>query len=470
MPVDQFNVKKLYPDSVHNPMTWAAGATTDPRFVLSGTLSGVTKNGDVYTFSGNSAARLNIMTTVGYVPSDIVTNHDQIKARGYMQNPKDWRDIEMTAYVKITASTDDQMVMYARGGKHTGDGSCEGFAYKQDLYFSGGTRFAKEQWHVSYEFTPEKPFMGSIEGKWVGMKAVFFNVKDRDAVQLELWVDKNADGNWEKANTFVDAGGFGSEGGLCGTKADAIGTWGGPIAAYRWDSVDTIDMKWMSVREINPYGEFTDGGSNPGGGTGSGGTGETGSGGGTGTGGETGGTGGGGGGTNVDPGGVVCTSSNFSTRIMNTAVGGNVAGDCTKNLYKLTGRTENFTDSGYKTRHYASGKPDDVTREWNTRNGVPFADYEFTVYITIQEQDHDDTISMKMYGPNHDDGIGAWYILDLTFNSGQFIGGHEQPHPTTTTDVNGSSFGSIMNKEIGFKTVIWKVGTGAQVVGWIDYR
>src|SRR5580765_736053 len=125
MPVDQFNVKKIYPDSLRNPMAWTAGATTDPRFVLSGTLSGVTKNGDVYTFSGNSAARLNIMTTVGYVPSDIGTNHDQIKARGYMQNPKDWRDIEMTAYVKLTAGADDQFVMYARGGKHTGDGSCE---------------------------------------------------------------------------------------------------------------------------------------------------------------------------------------------------------------------------------------------------------------------------------------------------------------------------------------------------------
>ena len=35
-------------------------------------------------------------------------------------------------------------------------------------------------------------------------------------------------------------------------------------------------------------------------------------------------------------------------------------------------------------------------------------------------------------------------------------------------DVNGSSFGSIMNKEVGVKAVIWKVGTGAQVVGWID--
>ena len=80
------------------------------------------------------------------------------------------------------------------------------------------------------------------------------------------------------------------------------------------------------MREMNPYGEFTEGGSNPGGGTGTGGTGETGSGGGGGTGGETGGGGGGG----VDPGGVICTASSFSPKIMNIAVGGNVAGDCTK--------------------------------------------------------------------------------------------------------------------------------------------
>ena len=30
---------------------------------------------------------------------------------------------------------------------------CEGVAYKADLGYDGRTRFAKEQWHVSYDFT-----------------------------------------------------------------------------------------------------------------------------------------------------------------------------------------------------------------------------------------------------------------------------------------------------------------------------
>ena len=51
------------------------------------------------------------------------------------------------------------------------------------------------------------------------------------------------------------------------------------------------------------------------------------------------------------------------------------AGDVNKTLYKLTGRTQAVTIEGYKTRHYASGKPDDVTREANTANGCPFANY-----------------------------------------------------------------------------------------------
>ena len=50
--------------------------------------------------------------------------------------------------------------MYARGGRHIGfglaQGGCEGTSYHGDWAYEGGTRFAKEQWHVSYAFTPYK--------------------------------------------------------------------------------------------------------------------------------------------------------------------------------------------------------------------------------------------------------------------------------------------------------------------------
>jgi hypothetical protein len=29
-------------------------------------------------------------------------------------------------------------------------------------------------------------------------------------------------------------------------------TWGGPIATFRWDNANNVDIKWFSVREIKP--------------------------------------------------------------------------------------------------------------------------------------------------------------------------------------------------------------------------
>ena len=450
----------IYPTSVSNPMEWYMSTPSDPRCQLSGSLDSATVAGDVWTFEGNDAARFNIFTTDGYNASLINLNHPQIAARGYMMSPKDWKNLEMTCYFKLTASADDQMVMYARGGKH-GDRPCEGFAYKADLYFSGQVRVAKEQWHVSYEFSDTKDFTGSVEGRWVGMKSIFYNQKVSDTltqVVMELYVDVNADNNWQLAMKFIDKGGFGSEGGECGGAPDQIGTWGGPVAAYRWDSVDTFQMKWASVREINVGGEFNEGGSAPDVGHGSGGTGDTGVG-----------------------GGVACycppptpvivdPNDNVPQTPVDTGGGNTANGACLQTLYETTGRTEKLTEEPFKTRHYASGKPDDITKEVNSALGCPFDSYELTLYVTVDDTDHDDNISVKCYGPQHDDGIGKWYITDLSFDAGLWSQTHEEPHPTTPKpNTFGTRIGSIVGKEIGMKVVIWKKGSGAHMEGWADY-
>ena len=133
-------------------------------------------------------------------------------------------------------------------------------------------------------------------------------------------------------------------------------------------------------------------------------------------------------------------------------------------IYKTTGRTMSARQEGPKTRNYASGKPSDTTTEWNVDN-CPFSAYEFDADVTISKIDHDDTVSMKMYGPQHRDGQGAWYINDITFKSGSFKGGWEKPHPNTTTGcAGGGSIGSIVGKTIHLKSVIWPLaGGGAHV-------
>jgi hypothetical protein len=53
-----------------------------------------------------------------------------------MQSPNDWKNVEMTGYVRYEEGKDNQnFAWYARGGKHTDSEDCEGSAYKGQLFF-----------------------------------------------------------------------------------------------------------------------------------------------------------------------------------------------------------------------------------------------------------------------------------------------------------------------------------------------
>ncbi len=126
----------------------------------------------------------------------------------------------MTGYVKLISSDfDDQFNWYNCGGRHTDTAPCEGTAYKSDViyYFSGQTRFNKEQWHRGgYAFTsPKTVSNSSVEDKWVGLKYIAYNFQQqgKTAVRLQSWIDQNNDGNWIKINEFVDSGRWGNQGG-----------------------------------------------------------------------------------------------------------------------------------------------------------------------------------------------------------------------------------------------------------------
>ena len=87
------------------------------------------------------------------------------------------------------------------------------------------------------------------------MKYIVYNFQQPDgttAVRLQSWFDANADGKWIKINEFVDSGGWGDQGSICGGAPDQLITWGGPIATFRWDNATHVDFKNFSVREIEP--------------------------------------------------------------------------------------------------------------------------------------------------------------------------------------------------------------------------
>ena len=120
----------------------------------------LTKNSDGSFKVTSDQVRYGVFTTSGYNPNDVELDHGVLAERGYMQSENDWKDVEITGYVKINSGhSGENFAWYARGGRHTGSGypeGCEGSSIKADLDYDGRTRFAKEQWHVSYVFTDHK--------------------------------------------------------------------------------------------------------------------------------------------------------------------------------------------------------------------------------------------------------------------------------------------------------------------------
>jgi len=267
--VDPFGIREIYPTKAGgeqwfmnmNDITQHLRASFERHPTL-------TRNPDGSWKVSSTEIRFNVYTSSGYHHELISTlNQQQLAAKGYIQSPNDWKDVEITGYLKLNKQGGDvrghsgalvggHYTFYARGGIHTGfgapDGGCEGTSYHADWAYDGGTRFAKEQWHVSYVFTPYMSSTDSIIGKWVGFKMIMYNIQQNGttAVKMEIWVDPNDDGNWINVNNFVDSGGWGKDGVECGGAPDQIISWGGPIVTYRWDNSPDVDIKDFSVREI----------------------------------------------------------------------------------------------------------------------------------------------------------------------------------------------------------------------------
>ena len=255
---DQFGIIKLYPTK-NNGEEWYMNMNNplgDGRFNPQNT---ITMNPDGSWKMKSTQVRMNVYTSTGYNSVNIPTlDHSAIASKGYMLAANDWRNFEMTQYVKVnTSPSDDNFAPYGRGGRHTGSGppeGCEGSSTKGDVFFSGKVRFAKEQWHVSYVFTGLKTATTSIEDKWVGIKFIVYNFVENNkiVVKTELWLDTNNSGNFVKVDENVDRGGWGTEGVECGGAPDQIISWGGPITTFRWDTATDVDFKNLSVREIVP--------------------------------------------------------------------------------------------------------------------------------------------------------------------------------------------------------------------------
>ena len=83
--------------------------------------------------------------------------------------------------------------------------------------------------------------------------------------------------------------------------------------------------------------------------------------------------------------------------------------------YVGTGKQVDTKLGNVKVRHYASGKPDDFTRE-RTVTGVTYKNYQFIVETTMHTIEHDDTVSLKFGGTHMGSG---WFDCGVSFNEGE---------------------------------------------------
>jgi hypothetical protein len=223
-----------------------------------------------------------VLTSTLFQENQIKTlNQKQMAAQGYMLRPNDWKNVELTAYLRVvhaTSSTTNgeaHIEFGAHGARNTSggtvggfDSSCEATAYHSNTYLTGRVKFEKDLKHTpGYSVESADPqklhqvntteFNGQ---NWIGIKAVIYDMNN-GSVKVEQWVDDHTSnivpGNhWRKVLETVDHGQWGptrgSIDGACGGGEFQIASWGGPIALFRWDNIDNMDIKNASVREIIP--------------------------------------------------------------------------------------------------------------------------------------------------------------------------------------------------------------------------
>lgn len=208
-------------------------------------------------------------------------NNSQIRININTPDGKpEWKNIEMTGYVKVKSilknptindngpkntgneeSVSTDLTWRARGGPHNDRVPCEGTALNSGInIIDKKASWKKEIWHTGgytdsrgESQSTEKPFVG----RWIGWKAIMYNINNNTSVKMESYIDDNNDNNWKKVNEVIDDGGWYANSSdevfysaKCNKPKDYIIINGGPLATFRADNI-SFDFKNLSIREIS---------------------------------------------------------------------------------------------------------------------------------------------------------------------------------------------------------------------------
>ena len=128
-----------------------------------------------------------------------------------------------------------------------------------------------------------------------------------------------------------------------------------------------------------------------------------------------------------------------------------------------------------KIRNYASGKPSEGSTEYTLITKGDNSDIEVTCYEKINgfKTNESDTISLKLTGPRHSDGLCCWVIPDFeTDGSSKKTLETEKPHPCNhgvNPKVLSPIGGSIIGKWFGYKGITYIKDGTRYVESWIQF-
>lgn len=180
---------------------------------------------------------------------------------GYISNPKDVRNQEVTAYARLNTIADPghaTITLKIRGGSHTSSAGKGDLASCTEMNLRpGGAQFSKEYTHPTYRTINLQNLSGErLKGDtWFGVKLVSYtDSTDARRVVNRLYVDANPfdfttgkpRNNWNLLAEYIDVDGLGP------APYAKLANWGGWQTTLRVDGAKTVDIAFPSVREIQP--------------------------------------------------------------------------------------------------------------------------------------------------------------------------------------------------------------------------
>ncbi|MDP9289362.1 MAG: hypothetical protein M3P08_14365 [Thermoproteota archaeon] len=264
--VDKFGIKEIYPTKPDGGMEWFINMSSplnDKMFSLSGgsektnssLANAASSNGQIIKQPDGSYQVYGVRKT-GKFDFSVRMNVNASDSAHW------WKNVEMTGYAKVVSAnlSDAALDWYARGANHISNSPCEGVALRGGIRVNGTVFWQKEIWHTGGYTDPRSNFTGAnlTLGKWIGFKAIMYNINNESAVRMESYLDDKDNNDWRKVMYTVDSGGWYAStpndvfySANCGRSKDYIVTNAGPIATFRSDNL-IWDFKDLSIREIQP--------------------------------------------------------------------------------------------------------------------------------------------------------------------------------------------------------------------------